>query len=74
MKTSTTRPKQVYQPVILTLTFETEKELNLFKDSLIGYDLTIPQTLYEKEHINIEQRNEMETMMRQIYNSLHDRL
>lgn len=74
MKTSTTRPKQVYQPVTLSLTFETESEFKLFKDSLMGYDLTIPETLYEKKCITREQRNEMEAMMQQIYNSLQNPL
>ena len=68
MKTSTTRP------ITLSLTFETESELNLFRYNLMGYNLTIPQTLYEKEYITSEQRNEIETMMRQIYGSLQNPL
>ena len=69
MQTTVEQPKPKFNPVTLTLKFESENELKAFKD-LMGHEMTIPEVLIQRECIDQEKALTMERMMRSIFRNL----
>ena len=69
MQIDVKRTQPTFNPVTLTLKFESKDELKTFRE-LMRYDLTIPKVLLEKEYIEKEQALKMEQIMRNIFKTL----
>ncbi len=69
MQITVENPKPKFEPVTLTVKFESESELKVFQN-LMGWEITIPKVLLEKEYIEPYEAEIMETMMRNIFTKL----
>ena len=69
MQITLERSKPTFEPVTLTLKFESETELEAFQD-LMGYEMTIPKVLLERNYIKQDQAEIIERIMRNIYKKL----
>ena len=69
MQITVENPKPTFKPVTLTVKFESESELKIFQ-GLMGWEMTIPRVLLEKEYIEPYEAEIMETMMRNIFTKL----
>lgn len=59
---------KVFKPVTLEITFESEDELELFRE-IMGCNLSVPSTLYEDDNSKFDQ---VRDLMSKVYDCVDD--
>lgn len=69
MKLNLERSEPTFQPLTLSITFESKDELDAYK-TLMGFDVTIPEVLSKQGYINPKCTEIIERIMSNIHGKL----